>query len=82
MTTLVVKVKLGAELHRLPVHNEEQTYEDFLMMLSTRVFPHKLSPSDDIRIKYSDEGVYYCTIDTTIINNGSVMITCLNIGLE
>lgn len=50
---LVVKARLGSELKRIPFHNEELTFDDLILMLQ-RVFG--LSATDDIRLKYKDEG--------------------------
>ena len=58
--SLVIKAQFGAEFRRFPLFNEDQTYDDFLMMLSTRVFPSKLSiAAGEIFIKYIDEGMSF-----------------------
>ena len=51
---VVVKARLGGELRRIPLHNEDLTYSDLVLMLQ-RVFG--LNASDDISLKYTDEGM-------------------------
>ena len=49
---ITIKVRLGEDVRRIPIHNEELTYADLQLMMQ-RVF--KLKPSDDVGIKYADE---------------------------
>lgn len=59
---VVVKARLGAELRRIPLHNEDLTYDDLVLMLQ-RVF--SLAPTDDVRIRYTDdEGDLVTMLDT------------------
>eukprot|EP00041_Stephanoeca_diplocostata_P021986 m.520890 g.520890 ORF g.520890 m.520890 type:complete len:344 (-) comp21956_c0_seq2:3069-4100(-) len=51
---LVIKARLGSDIRRIPIHNEELTYDDLVLMM-LRVFHKKLSHSDDLLIKYTDE---------------------------
>jgi hypothetical protein len=55
MSELVVKTRWGRDVRCLAVVNEDQTYEDFVMML-VRLYP-ALSPSADIKLKYQDQGL-------------------------
>ncbi len=55
---LVVKVQLGDEIRRIPIHNEDITYDELMLMLQ-RVFLGKLKNEDEIVIKYRDEGIRY-----------------------
>ena len=55
---LNVKARCGREWRKFAVVNEEQTYDDFVMMLQ-RVFPGALDPAQPINIKYQDEGVIF-----------------------
>lgn len=53
---LVIKVQLGDEIRRIPIHNEDITYDELMLMLQ-RVFLGKLKNEDEIVIKYKDEGI-------------------------
>ncbi len=52
-TSLVVKARLGSEWKRVPFNNEDLSFDDLIIMLQ-RVF--HLSSTEDIRLKYQDEG--------------------------
>ncbi|XP_017772539.1 PREDICTED: protein TFG-like [Nicrophorus vespilloides] len=51
---LIIKVQLGDDIRRIPIHNEAITYDELVLMMQ-RVFRGKLSSNDDITIKYKDE---------------------------
>ncbi|KAJ8949968.1 hypothetical protein NQ318_002376 [Aromia moschata] len=51
---LIIKVQLGDDIRRIPIHNESITYDELVLMMQ-RVFRGKLTASDDITIKYKDE---------------------------
>lgn len=51
---LIIKVQLGDDVRRIPIHNEAITYDELVLMMQ-RVFRGKLTSSDDIIIKYKDE---------------------------
>lgn len=53
---LIIKVQLGDDIRRIPIHNESITYDELVLMMQ-RVFRGKLSSNDDITIKYKDEGM-------------------------
>lgn len=53
---IIIKVQLGDDIRRIPIHNEAITYDELLLMMQ-RVFKGKLFASDDITIKYKDEGM-------------------------
>lgn len=55
--TLIIKARLGDDIRCIPIHNEDLTYDDLLLMMQ-RVYRGKLSNTDDITIKYKDEGKY------------------------
>jgi protein TFG len=46
---------LNDDIRRIPIHNEDITYDELVLMMQ-RVFRGKLSTSDDIALKYKDEG--------------------------
>ena len=52
---LIIKVQLGEDIRRIPIHNEDITYDELVLMMQ-RVYRGKLTSSDDIAIKYKDEG--------------------------
>lgn len=60
---LIIKVQLGDDIRRIPIHNEDITYDELVLMMQ-RVFRGKLNNDDDILIKYKDEGI---TIDNLIV---------------
>ncbi|CAH0390012.1 unnamed protein product [Bemisia tabaci] len=51
---LIIKVRLGDDVRRIPIHNDDITYDELVLMMQ-RVFRGKLSSNDDITIKYKDE---------------------------
>lgn len=51
---LIIKAQLGPDIRRMPIHNEEITYDELLLMMQ-RVFKGKLEASDEVTIKYKDE---------------------------
>ena len=59
ITTLFVflplQVQLGNDIRRIPIHNEEITYDELVLMMQ-RVFRGNINNNDDILIKYKDEG--------------------------
>lgn len=60
---LIIKARLGDDLRRVPIHNEDITYDELLLMLQ-RVYKGKLNNTDEVTLKYSDEGTVllcYCT---------------------
>lgn len=57
---LIIKVQLGDDIRRIPIHNEAITYDELVLMMQ-RVFRGKLTSNDDITIKYKDEGMHFVT---------------------
>ncbi|KAJ8255270.1 hypothetical protein GJAV_G00202980 [Gymnothorax javanicus] len=51
---LIIKAQLGDDIRRIPIHNEDITYDELLLMMQ-RVFRGKLQSSDEVTIKYKDE---------------------------
>ena len=45
------KATLGDDIRRIPIHNEDITYDELILMMQ-RVFRDQLSPSDDVALKY------------------------------
>lgn len=54
---VIIKVQLADDIRRIPIHNDAITYDELVLMMQ-RIFNGKLSASDDITIKYKDEGIY------------------------
>lgn len=55
---LIIKVRLEDDIRRIPIHNEAITYDELVLMMQ-RVFQGKLNASDDIIIKYKDDGASF-----------------------
>ncbi|XP_071115398.1 protein TFG-like isoform X1 [Haliotis cracherodii] len=51
---LIIKVQLGEDIRRIPIHNEDITYDELLVMMQ-RVYRGKFNSNDDIIVKYKDE---------------------------
>lgn len=58
---LIIKVQLGDDIRRIPIHNEDITYDELVLMMQ-RVFRGQLSSNDDVVIKYKDEDADLITI--------------------
>ena len=54
---LIIKVQLGDDIRRIPIHNEDITYDELLLMMQ-RVYRGRLNSMDEVTIKYKDEGMY------------------------
>lgn len=64
---LIIKVQLGDDIRRIPIHNEAITYDELVLMMQ-RVFRGKLLANDDITIKYKDEGILLNLLVISSIN--------------
>ena len=53
----MIKCRLGEDIRRIPVLNEDLTYDELMLMMQ-RVYRGKLTGSDEVTIKYADEGTY------------------------
>ena len=51
---LVIKATLGDDIRRIPIHNEDITYDELILMMQ-RVYRGELAPEDDVTLKYKDE---------------------------
>lgn len=61
---LIIKARLGDDIRKVPIFNEDITYDELLLMLQ-RIFKGCLSPTDDVTLKYKDEGIVVCAVSTT-----------------
>ena len=51
----IIKVQLGDDTRVIPLYNEDITYDELLLMFQ-RVFSGKLKGSDEVVLKYRDQG--------------------------
>lgn len=61
---LIIKAQLGDDIRRIPIHNEDMTYDELILMMQ-RVFRCSLNPEDEITLKYKDEDGDLVTIFDT-----------------
>ena len=54
---LVIKAQLGNDIRKIPIYNEEITYDELLLMMQ-RLFRGKIKSSDEITIKVKDDGQF------------------------
>ncbi|RWS06686.1 Protein TFG-like protein [Dinothrombium tinctorium] len=59
---LIIKAALGDDIRRTPIHNEDITYDELILMMQ-RLFKGKISANDDIVLKYKDEDGDLITIN-------------------
>lgn len=60
------QVQLGEDIRRIPIHNDDITYDELVLMMQ-RIFRGQLDSNDEVTIKYKDEG--------------EPLIQCVRIGL-
>ncbi|CAH8872257.1 unnamed protein product [Trichobilharzia szidati] len=58
---LIIKAQLGHDLRRIPIHNEEITYDELILMMQ-RVFKQYITKEDELLVKYKDEDGDFITI--------------------
>lgn len=58
---LIIKVQLGDDIRRIPIHNEDITYDELVLMMQ-RVYKGQLNSNDEVTIKYRDEGMIICIL--------------------
>ena len=51
---LIIKAAVGDDIRRIPIHNDDLTYDELVLMMQ-RVFKSVISPDDDLLLKYKDE---------------------------
>lgn len=69
---LIIKAQLGDDIRRIPIHNEDITYDELVLMMQ-RVFRGKLQSNDEVTIKYKDEGVSL----SSELNAKRVYLSCI-----
>ena len=65
---LVIKVSLGDDIRCIPIHNEDITYDELVLMMQ-RVFRGKVNTGDDVLIKYKDEGYDAVDVFSNLVNH-------------
>lgn len=51
---LIIKARLEDDVRRIPIHNEDLTYNELILMMQ-RVFRNSLKSTDEIVVKYTDD---------------------------
>eukprot|EP00088_Acartia_fossae_P021813 TRINITY_DN23175_c0_g1_i1.p1 TRINITY_DN23175_c0_g1~~TRINITY_DN23175_c0_g1_i1.p1 ORF type:complete len:442 (+),score=91.42 TRINITY_DN23175_c0_g1_i1:48-1373(+) len=51
---LIIKASYGDDIRRIPIHNDDLTYDELVLMMQ-RVFKGLIEPDEDILLKYKDE---------------------------
>jgi len=51
---LIIKASLGDDIRRIPIHNDDLTYDELVLMMQ-RVFRGDLDPEEELLLKYKDE---------------------------
>uniref|UniRef100_A0A915L3X3 PB1 domain-containing protein n=1 Tax=Romanomermis culicivorax TaxID=13658 RepID=A0A915L3X3_ROMCU len=59
---LIIKAALGDDIKKIPIVNDDITYDELLIMMQ-RIFKGKLQTNDDVSIKYKDEDGDLITIN-------------------
>ncbi|KFD46482.1 hypothetical protein M514_12655 [Trichuris suis] len=52
--TLIIKASLGDDIRKIPIQNDDITYDELILMMQ-RVFKDQLSSVDEVTVKYKDE---------------------------
>lgn len=63
---LIIKAKLGNDIRRIPIHNEDLTYDELVLMMQ-RVFRGTLQTNEEVTIKYADEGKFIVISKTILL---------------
>ena len=59
---LIIKATLGEDIRRIPIHNDDLTYDELVLMMQ-RVFRGSLDPAEELLLKYKDEDGDLVTIN-------------------
>jgi len=51
---LIIKATLGQDIRRIPIHNDDLTYDELVLMMQ-RVFRGALDPNEELLLRYKDE---------------------------
>jgi protein TFG len=58
---LIIKVQLGQDIRRIPIHNDDITYDELILMMQ-RIYRNQLQPQDELLLKYKDEDDDHVTL--------------------
>lgn len=78
---LIIKAQLGDDIRRIPIHNEDITYDELVLMMQ-RVFRGKLLSNDEVTIKYKDEGRIFVTFHFLMLYNYKKLMESSAFALE
>jgi protein TFG len=80
---LIIKAQLENDIRRIPIHNEDITYDELLIMMQ-RIFHGRLRPTDEVTLKYKDEDKDLITIadnaDLTLAKQTSRILRIVLLG--
>lgn len=58
---LIIKATLGQDIRRIPIHNDDLTYDELVLMMQ-RVFRGSIAPQEELLLRYRDEDADLVTI--------------------
>ena len=50
---LIIKASLGDDIRRIPIHNDDLTYDELVLMMQ-RVFRGSIDPDEELQLKYKE----------------------------
>ena len=66
---LIIKAAYGEDIRRIPIHNDDLTYDELVLMMQ-RVFKGVLKSDEDLVLKYRDEdGDLVSLVDTNDLSH-------------
>ena len=66
---LTIKASVGEDIRRIPIHNDDLTYDELVLMMQ-RVFKGVLKSDEDLVLKYRDEdGDLVSLVDTNDLSH-------------
>ena len=66
---LIIKASVGEDIRRIPIHNDDLTYDELVLMMQ-RVFKGVLKSDEDLVLKYRDEdGDLVSLVDTNDLSH-------------
>ena len=75
----ILKVRLGDDVRRMVLYNTHISYDDLVLMLQ-RVYDGKLKSSDDVALKYYDEGEVLLSLEIYFRDRGctkrALLLSC------
>jgi hypothetical protein len=65
-SSMVIKARLGGDVRKIAVHNSDMTHNELLLMMQ-RIFKGRISPADNVTLKYADEGARLTAIAARLL---------------